>query len=51
MVTLVAALSPALRATRVSPMAALREAELPESRRRGRIFTAVAVLLGWAGSG
>ena len=44
-VTFVAALSPALRATRVSPMAALLEAELPESRRRGRIFTAVAVLL------
>jgi putative ABC transport system permease protein len=44
-VTLAAALSPALRATRVSPMAALLEAELPESRRRGRIFTAVAVLL------
>jgi putative ABC transport system permease protein len=45
LVTLAAALSPALRATRVSPMAALLEAELPESRRRGRIFTAVAVLL------
>ena len=45
LVTLAAALSPALRATRVSPMAALLEAELPESRRHGRIFTAVAVLL------
>jgi putative ABC transport system permease protein len=44
-VTLAAALSPALRATRVSPMAALLEAELPESRRHGRIFTVVAVLL------
>jgi putative ABC transport system permease protein len=44
-VTLAAALSPAMRATRVSPMAALLEAELPESRRRGRIFTAVALLL------
>jgi putative ABC transport system permease protein len=44
-VTLAAALSPALRATRVSPMAALLEAELPESHRRGRIFTAVAVVL------
>src|SRR5918999_5668877 len=42
LVTLAAALSPALRATRVSPMAALLEAELPESRRRGRIFTAGA---------
>jgi putative ABC transport system permease protein len=45
LVTLAAALSPALRATRVSPMAALLEAELPESRRHGRIFTAVATLL------
>ena len=44
-VTLAAALTPALRATRVSPMAALLEAELPEGRGRGRIFTAVAVLL------
>jgi putative ABC transport system permease protein len=50
-VTLAAALSPALRATRVSPMAALLEAELPESRRRGRIFTAVAVLLMLGGIG
>ena len=44
-VTLVSALFPALRATRVSPMAALREAELPDSRRRGRIFAAVVALL------
>jgi putative ABC transport system permease protein len=44
-VTFAAALSPALRATRVSPMAALLEAALPESRRHGRVFTAVAVLL------
>jgi putative ABC transport system permease protein len=44
-VTFVAALSPALRATRVSPMAALLEAELPESRAHGRMFTAVAALL------
>ncbi|MBN1530708.1 MAG: ABC transporter permease [Thermoleophilaceae bacterium] len=44
-VTLASALVPAVRATRVSPMAALREAELPESRTRGRIFTAFAVLL------
>ena len=48
-VTLVSALSPALRATRVPPMAALRDAELPESRRRGRIVTGVAVLLGVGG--
>ena len=50
-VTLASALSPALRATRVSPMAALREAELPESRRRGRIVTAAAILLGVGGLG
>src|SRR5918999_3901362 len=45
LVTFAAALSPALRATRVSPMAALLEAALPESRRHGRVFTAIAVLL------
>jgi putative ABC transport system permease protein len=50
-VTLAAALTPALRATRVSPMAALLEAELPEGRGRGRIFTAVAVLLMVGGLG
>src|ERR687895_1195754 len=44
-VTFAAALSPALRATRVSPMAALLEAALPESRTHGRVFTAIAVLL------
>ena len=50
-VTLAAALTPALRATRVSPMAALLEAELPEGRGRGKIFTAVAVLLTLGGIG
>jgi putative ABC transport system permease protein len=50
-VTFAAALSPALRATRVSPMAALLEAALPESRRHGRVFTAVAVLLMLGGIG
>ncbi len=44
-VTLAAALTPALRATRVSPMAALLEAELPEGRGRGKIFFAFATLL------
>ncbi|MEX1143090.1 MAG: FtsX-like permease family protein [Thermoleophilaceae bacterium] len=48
-ITLAAALAPALRATRVSPMAALLEAALPESRRRGRIAAAVAGLLGVGG--
>jgi putative ABC transport system permease protein len=50
-VTLAAALAPALRATRVSPMAALLEAELPEGRGRGRIFAAVAALLTLGGLG
>jgi putative ABC transport system permease protein len=48
-VTLASALVPAVRATRVSPMAALQEAELPESRARGRVFTAVAILMTVAG--
>jgi putative ABC transport system permease protein len=48
-VTLASALVPAVRATRVSPMAALQEAELPESHARGRVFTAVAVLMTVAG--
>jgi putative ABC transport system permease protein len=51
LVTLAAALTPAVRATRVSPMAALLEAELPEGRGRGRIFSAVAVLLTLGGIG
>ena len=50
-VTLAAALTPALRATRVSPMAALLEAELPEGRGRGKLFTAVAVVLMVGGLG
>jgi len=48
-VTLVAALSPALRATRITPMAALRDAELQDTKKRGRVVTAVAVLLGVVG--
>jgi putative ABC transport system permease protein len=48
-VTIVAALVPALRATRVTPMAALREAELEDTKARGRVVTAVAVLLGVVG--
>jgi putative ABC transport system permease protein len=44
-VTFAAALTPALRATRVSPMSALLEAELPESRTHGRLFTAFALLV------
>jgi putative ABC transport system permease protein len=48
-VTVAAALAPALRATRVTPMAALREAELQEARSHGRVVTAVAVAVGFAG--
>jgi putative ABC transport system permease protein len=44
-VTLAASLVPALRATRVTPMAALREAELPESRRRGPLVVGLGILL------
>ena len=50
-VTLAASLSPALRATRVSPVAVMREgAELPQSRvgRRATVIAAVAGVLGAA---
>ena len=50
-ITLISALAPAVRATRVSPMAALRDAALPESTRRGRIVSALAVALGVVGVG
>ena len=49
-VTLVAALVPALRATRVTPMAALRESELQDTKPRGRVVTAVALVVGVAGA-
>jgi putative ABC transport system permease protein len=48
-VTVAAALNPALRATRVTPMAALREAELQDTKKRGRVVTAIAVGLGTIG--
>ena len=48
-VTVFAALNPALRATRVTPMAALREAELQDTKRRGRVTTVIAVGLGLIG--
>ena len=48
-ITVLASLAPALRATRVSPMAALLEAALPESRHRGRVVAVVAALLGVLG--
>ncbi len=48
-VTLVAALAPALRATRITPMAALRESELQDSKPRGRLTLIAALLLGGLG--
>jgi putative ABC transport system permease protein len=48
-VTLVSSLVPALRATRVPPIAALLALELPRSRRRGIVYAAFAVLLSVAG--
>ena len=48
-VTLVAALNPALRATRVTPMAALRDAELQDTKRRGRVVLVFAIGLGAIG--
>jgi putative ABC transport system permease protein len=48
-VTLVAALVPALRATRVTPMAALRDAELQDSKPRGRAVTIVALVVSVVG--
>jgi putative ABC transport system permease protein len=48
-VTVVASLAPALRATRVPPVAALREGFTPP-RRSGRVRTAFAALLGLGGA-
>ena len=48
-VTLISSFVPALRATRVPPIAALLALELPQSRRRGIVLSVLAVLLGLAG--
>jgi putative ABC transport system permease protein len=48
-VTLVSSFIPALRSTRVPPIAALLAIELPHSRRRGVVTAIVAALLGAAG--
>jgi putative ABC transport system permease protein len=48
-ITLLAAIVPAVRATRVSPMEALREHATPPSQRRRRVVTALAVLLSAGG--
>ncbi len=50
-VTLVSSFIPALRSTRVPPIAAMLAIELPHSRRRGAVNAAVAALLGVAGLG
>jgi len=50
-VTLISSLVPALRATRVPPIAALLALELPRSRRRGIVYAGLAVLLSAAGLG
>ena len=48
-VTLVSSFVPALRATRVPPIAALQALEIPSSRRRRVVYAALAILLGVAG--
>ncbi|HEX7293028.1 MAG TPA: FtsX-like permease family protein [Solirubrobacterales bacterium] len=48
-VTLVSSFIPALRSTRVPPIAALLALELPQSRRRGIVVAGLALLLGVAG--
>jgi putative ABC transport system permease protein len=48
-VTLISSFIPALRSTRVPPIAALLALELPQSRRRGIVIMALAALLGLAG--
>jgi putative ABC transport system permease protein len=48
-VTLVSSIIPALRSTRVPPIAALLAIELPHSRRRGVVTAIVAALLGAGG--
>lgn len=49
LVTLVSSIVPAVRATRVSPMAALQEAELPEARGRGRLTAGLTAVLALGG--
>ena len=49
-VTLIAVLNPALRSTRVPPIAAMQNLELTASRRRSIVTVAIAWLLMIAGS-
>jgi len=48
-ITLVSSFIPALRSTRVPPIAALLALELPQSRRRGIVVAGLALLLGVVG--
>jgi putative ABC transport system permease protein len=49
LVTLVSSLGPALRSTRVPPMAALREVAPTRTKRRARIYAVLAAVLGLGG--
>ncbi len=49
-VTLLSAILPALRSTRIPPIAALRALEIPSSRRRGLAYLALAAVLGVIGA-
>jgi len=51
LVTLVASMVPAVRSTRVPPIAALRDAEPLPSRRRSAIYAAISAVLGAGGLG
>jgi putative ABC transport system permease protein len=48
-VTVLSSLSPALRSTRIPPMAALSEVELPQTRRRSIVYAVLAGALAVAG--
>jgi putative ABC transport system permease protein len=50
-VTLASSFVPALRSTRIPPIAALLALEQPRSRRRGIVYAALAILLGTVGMG
>ena len=50
-ITVVAALIPAIRATRISPVTGLREGAVLETKRQGRIRTAIALVLTALGIG
>ena len=51
LITVIAALAPAIRATRISPVIGLREGAVLETKRESRIRTAIAVVLTAGGIG